>query len=376
MKILMQGRIGLLEAAGGDRIQVENTAKELRKLGVKVDISTDIKIDPSKYDLVHIFQLDWTTETHFMAKNAKKYQKPLVFSPIHHKVEEVKRFDDEHVFDLRRLSKVLFQEQHSRDTFKNVYRSITNSKKIAPTIYSVFKGLKNMHIETLSLSDRVLVQTKLEAQDLKKTYGVDINWDKVPNGVSDKFLYVKDYKNPLPVKDYIFCVGRVEPRKNQLNVIKAVKNFRDDSNQDAKLVIVGKKNTLTHPEYTHRFNMFLKKYPWVTYIESVPYEKIPAYFSHAKVCVSASWFETTGLTLLEALFCGSNAVASSPRAKEILGNYASYCKPWDVGSIEKAIGEQFYAARPVLDEDMRQEYTWENAAKKTFRVYKELLGKK
>ncbi len=44
--------------------------------------------------------------------------------------------------------------------------------------------------------------------------------------------------------------------------------------------------------------------------------------------------------------------------------------------MEKAIGEQFYASRPVLDEDMRQEYTWENAAKKTFRVYKDLLDKK
>jgi glycosyltransferase involved in cell wall biosynthesis len=102
---------------------------------------------------------------------------------------------------------------------------------------------------------------------------------------------------------------------------------------------------------------------------------MPAYYTFAKVCVMASWFETTGLTLLEALFCGTNAVASSPRAKEILGDYASYCKPWDVESIKKAIGEQFYAKRPQLDESMRQEYTWENAAKKTYKVYKTLLEK-
>jgi len=376
MKVLMQGRIGLLEAAGGDRIQVENTAAELRKLGVEVEISTNIKVDPTEFDLVHIFQLDWTTETHLMAKNAKNHHKPLVFSPIHHKVSEVKRFDDEYAFDLRRLSKILFSEQHSRDTFKNVYRCLTNPEKIGPTLYSVAKGLKNMHVETLALSDRVLVQTKLEAKDLKDTYGVDIKWDIVPNGVSDKFLYAKDHKNPLPFSDYIFCVARIEPRKNQLSVIEAVKKFRQDSNQDAKLVFVGKKNMVNHPEYTWRFNSSLNKNPWITYVESVPYDKMPAYYSHAKVCVSASWFETTGLTLLEALFCGANAVASSPRAKEILGKYASYCDPWDVESISKAVGEQFFAARPELDEDMRQEYTWENAAKKTFRIYKELLDKK
>jgi len=369
----MQGRIGLLDAAGGDRIQVENTAAELRKLGVEVDISTNMKIDVSKFDLVHVFQLDWTTETHFMVKNAKRYHKPVVLSPIHHNVDEVKKFDDEYVFDLRRISKFLFREQHARDTFKNIYRCAANPDKTIPTLYSVMHGLKNMHFETLSLSDVVLVQTELEAKDLEKTYGVDIKWVKVPNGVSDKFLYVKDYKNPLSFKDYIFCVGRIEPRKNQLNVIKAVDNFRKDSNSEVQLVFVGKKNSMTHPEYTFRFNTQLKKKNWIKYIDRVPYREIPAYFSHAKVCVSASWFETTGLTLLEALFCGTNAVASSPRAKEILGDYASYCKPWDIESIEKAIGEQYFAARPKLDEEMRQEYTWENAAKKTYRVYENLL---
>jgi len=375
MKVLMQGRFGLLEAAGGDRIQVENTAEELKRLGVEVDITTSLNLDVSGFDLVHVFQLDWTTETHFMAKNAKRYRKPLVFSPIHHKVEEVKRFDDEYAFDLRRLSKVLFNEQHSRDTFKNIYRCATDPSKFMPTLYSVFHGLKNMHVETLALSDIVLVQTKLEAKDLKKAYGVDIKWAKVPNGVSEKFLFVKNYNNPLPFKDYIFCVGRIEPRKNQLNVIKAVDKLRKDSNQELRLVFVGKKNIFNHPEYTLRFNKLLKKYSWITYVKEVPYKKIPAYFTYAKVCISASWFETTGLTLLEALFCGTNAVATSPRAEEILGDYASYCTPWDVESIKKAIGEQFFANRPKLDEEMRQEYTWENAAKKTYKVYKDLLGR-
>jgi len=198
MKVLMQGRIGLLDAMGGDRIQIENTAEQLRKLGVEVDITTTINPDVSDFDLVHVFQLDWTPETHFMAKNAKRYQKPLVLSPIHHNVDEVKKFDDEYVFDLRRLSKYLFDDQHKRDTFKNIYRCLTNPYKVMPTLYSVLHGLKNMHIETLALADMVLVQTKLEAKDLKNTYGVDFPWEIVPNGVSDKFIYLKDSKNPLP----------------------------------------------------------------------------------------------------------------------------------------------------------------------------------
>lgn len=374
MKVLMQGRFGLLDAAGGDRIQVENTAKELEKLGVGVDISTKMSPKVNEYDLVHVFQLDWTTETHFMAKNAKRNDKPLVLSPIHHKVSEVKKFDNEYVFDLRRISRFLFKDQHSRDTFKNVYRSLADKKKILPTTYSIFKGLKKMHQETIAMSDIILVQTKLEAQDLKRTYGVDFDWVKVPNGVGEKFINCRNPKQPLEIKDYIFSVGRIEARKNQLKIIEAVKLLRKETGEDLKLVLVGKKNPKHHMEFTKIFEKLLEENEWIFYIDSVPYDDIPAYFYYAKVCVSASWFETTGLTLLEALYCGTNAVASSPRAKEILGDYASYCRPEDVESIKEAIKKEYYAPRPKIDQKMRQEFTWENAAKKTLQVYERLLS--
>lgn len=373
MKVLMQGRFGLLDAEGGDRIQVENTAKELEKLGVKTEISTQMRPDATDFDLVHVFQLDWTTETHFMAKNAKKFGKPLVLSPIHHKVAEVKKFDDEYVFDFRRISRILFREQHSRDTFKNVYRSISDHQKILPTIYSIFKGLKKMHRETISLADIVLVQTELEAEDLKKTYDLDFEWLKVPNGVGEKFINCRNPKQPLEIKDYIFSVGRIEARKNQLKIIEAVKKLREETGEDLKLVLVGKKNPRHHMEFTRIFDQYLEENDWIVYIDSVPYDDIPAYFYYAKVCVSASWFETTGLTLLEALYCGTNAVASSPRAQEILGDYASYCHPESVESIKEAIKKEYYAKRPELDQKMRREYTWENAAKKTYQAYERLL---
>ena len=145
MKVLMQGRFGLFSNRGGDRVQVENTASELRKLCVDVVLSDKFIDDLSSFDLVHIFQLDWTPETHFMIEKAKKAGKPVVFSPIHHNVSEVKKFDDMYVFDYRRVSKLIFKDQHSRDTFKNVYRSVFSPKKLKVTLCSLFKGLKNMH---------------------------------------------------------------------------------------------------------------------------------------------------------------------------------------------------------------------------------------
>lgn len=376
MKVLMQGRFELNNGGGGDKIQIENTASELRKLGVEVDIKHHVVSDVSKYDLIHTFQLDWTAESYFYAMKAKKANKPFVLSPIHHNINEVKKFDDEYAFDYRRISKLLFSDQLHRDTFKNVYRSILNPQKIKPTMYSVFMGLRNMHTKVLNMSDIVLVQTNLEAFDLKDTYGVDFKWEKIPNGVGSQFLNVQSSKNRFDISDYIVSVGRVEPRKSWLNVIEAVRMFRMESGRDLKLVLVGPKNITNHFEYTARFNIVLRKHKWVKYIEKVPYDEIPSVYKFAKVCVSASWFESTGLTLLEALFCGTNAVASGERAKEYLGNMASYCEPGDAKSIFTAILKEYYAPRPNISDEMKKEYTWENAAKKTLEVYESVLNGK
>lgn len=373
MKVLMLGRIELFNSSGGDKVQIENTAKELRVLGVDVTVATGFSVDMRPYDLVHVFQLDWTPETYLYARKAKMAGKPLVLSPIHHSVSEVKKFDDIYPFDFRRISRLLFKEQHSRDTFKNVYRSLFDVRKLYPTLISVFMGLKKMHKKTLAMADVVLVQTDMEAKDLKDVYGVDFTWQRVPNGVGSHFINPAAYENTLGLIDYILVVGRIEPRKNQLNIIKAVALFREKHNLDVPLVFVGRKASLKHFEYVFRFDRVLAKNPWIHYIKETPYEFMPNFYHFAKIGVSASWFETTGLTSLEALFSGANAVASGAQARAYLGELASYCLPEDVYSIAAAIETAYFAPRPNINTAMLHTYTWENAARKTAKVYHKVL---
>ncbi|MFA6981748.1 MAG: glycosyltransferase [Patescibacteria group bacterium] len=373
MKVLMLGRIGLLKVGGGDRVQIENTAMELKELGVEVDIKSGLDFDPFLYDIVHVFQLDWTPETYFYVKKTKEAGKPVVLSPIHHNLKEVKKYDDEYAFGFRRISRAMFKDQHHRDTLKNLYRMFADPQKVAVTLGSVVLGLENMHKKVLSLSDRVLVQTEKEAKDLKETYKASFEWVKIPNGVSEHFKNLGALKNPLDFQDYVVCIGRIEPRKNQLNVTKALEILRERTKKDIQLLFIGQKNSRGHKEYLRIFDGMLRENSWVHHIHKVPYEDMPAYYKYAKVCISASWFETTGLTSLEALFCGTNAVASGDRAREYLGKYASYCKPDDVGSMIDALEKEYFAPRPQINKDMFEEYTWKTAAKKTLEVYKSLL---
>jgi glycosyltransferase involved in cell wall biosynthesis len=376
MKVLMLGRIDLFEKPGGDSIQVENTAKELRNLGVEVTIKTNLKCDMLGYDIVHIFQLDWIPEIYFFVKRARGFGKKIVFSAIHHNIEEVKKFDDVYAFDFRRVSRLLFKDQFARDTFKNVYRSVFDIRRFLPTIFSVFYGFKKMQRQILLWSDVVLVQTDLEAADIKKTFRVSVNCVKVPNGVGKNYFKSLNSGINLDIENYVISVGRIEPRKNQLNIIKAIEMLRNETGDDIKLVFIGFLGKVKHFEYVRLFNEELKNKKWITHISKVPYERMPGYYRKAKVCVSASWFETTGLTSLEALFCGTNAVAAGDRAREYLGDYASYCSPDDIVSIKNAIKKELLTPRPVLDDKVRAEYTWENAARRTLKVYEELLNKK
>lgn len=373
MKVLLWTRSDCFKAKGGDMVQVENTYLELRKQGIDVTISDKNNVDIREYDIIHLFQLDWTPETYLHAKKAHKLGKKVVLSPIHHSVDEVKKFDDEYAFGLRRLSKYLFVDQFQRDTFKNIYRSFLDHNKALPTLYSLILGLKKMNQKALEWSEYVLTQTELEAKDLEKTYDLKFNWAIIPNGVSELFLKKDQNPNLFDFEDYIICVGRIEPRKNALAVIAAVQKLRKELNKDIKLVFVGRKSN-KHAEYISLFEEELKNCPWIVYKNYMSYSSMPSIYKYAKVCVSASWFETTGLTLLEALFMNTNAVSSSPRAKEILGEFCSYCDPSDVESISIAIKAEFLKNRPKLPQDFRKEYTWENTAKKTVEIYNKVLN--
>lgn len=373
MKVLFLARSDLYTVSGGDTVQIESTAGKLREMGVTVDVATQLSgVKMENYDLVHVFQLDWVPETYFYVREAKKIGRPIVLSPIHHAEVEVKRFDDRYTFGLRKLVGFFVRKQEHRDILKNIYRSFFDRTKFMPTVKGALYGYRKTQKEALGLSDVVLVQTYKEAEDLKATYGVDFKWRKVVNGVSEQFLFPGEFSNKLGFRDYIICVGRIEARKNQLNIIEAVKLLRNEAEfSDTRLVFLGRRSN-HHKSYIAKFDRQLELNDWIVHPGFIPQEDIPSYYHFAKVGISASWFETTGLTSLEALFCGTNVVAAGERAKELLGDLAVYCDPADVLSIRSALMTAYRRPDPVVPEEFRKLYTWQNAAEQTLEVYREL----
>ena len=371
MKILFQSRLDIFDKRGGDTVQMLETKASLEKLGVSVDIDCRLNLNVSKYDIVHIFNLDWVCETYPQILNAKKYGKKVVLSPIHHSQKEFERYENESRFGLMRIGNFLIASQPFRDTARNIVKGLVYPQKFKPALSQLFMGIRKQQRRSLTLADYLLVQTNLEAEDLKKDFGIgSFKWIKVINGIDESKFNTAHRKAER--KNYILSAGRIEPRKNQINLIEA---FNEINEPNLKLVFVGSVNK-HHPTYIRKFfNAINASKGRLVYDGFVNQEELCKLYSVARAFVSPSWFETTGLVYLEAAVCGvPSIVASGERAREYLGDNALYCDPGSVESIRKMLTNALKetTVKEGFADFVKETYTWDSCAKQTKEIYEKL----
>jgi glycosyltransferase involved in cell wall biosynthesis len=100
-----------------------------------------------------------------------------------------------------------------------------------------------------------------------------------------------------------------------------------------------------------------------------------AYYQKAKVHILPSWFETTGLSSLEAAAMGCNVVITDRGdAKEYFGQNAFYCNPSCTNSIYKAVEQaSLHRHNKKLQEKILSKYTWQQASLQTLQAYKQVI---
>jgi len=107
----------------------------------------------------------------------------------------------------------------------------------------------------------------------------------------------------------IALIGTVEPRKRQMQVLKAFAAARAKSPEAAKrkLLVIGS----LHPYVANDFNAFLARNPWVIYRDYVSDTELSAAFSTAEFTVFASDDEGYGLPISESLTAGAPCVCAN-----------------------------------------------------------------
>ena len=165
-------------------------------------------------------------------------------------------------------------------------------------------------------------------------------------------------------------VGRIEPRKNQLNLIKALKGF------GMPLVIVG--NPVS--DYMRYYEICKKEGRGrVIFIDRIGHDDdlLKSAYKACRCFVSQGWFETPGLAALEAGLAGANvATTDKGCTTEYFKDYVEYFDPSDLKSIRNAVEKASHKGNnDLLKEHIKKGFLWEAAARKNIQVYNKILQK-
>jgi len=332
---------------GGGEIQFLKTAEYLRKLGVNVETTPVSQGGLPR--LVHFFGSHGLLFNEFARSLKYRYGIPYVVSTI--------------FFSSPGTMVEKFYINSSLFLIK------CGLEKLIPR-----PGLRNLPF-LLRNADLLLPNTRAEVNIIRKSFPF-ISEDKIqiiPNGVDEKFaesnqyLFRKQYNIDY---DFVLNIARLEPRKNQLSLIKALEGT------GLKLVIIG--NQSVFPEYTKLCFSEAKRN--VLFINELPHGNplLASAYAAARVFALPSSEETPGISALEAAAAGSSVVVTERGgAREYLQEFAKYVDPTSIEDIRNKI---LFAWSSNLDKENQKRYiisnfSWARVAELTLLAYEKVLKK-
>jgi glycosyltransferase involved in cell wall biosynthesis len=352
---------------GGPSRRVPATAQALRSLSVAATVHHD-RIMPSA-DIVHGFNI-WQPKTALrIAREAKRLAKPLVFSPIFLDLSEAPLWQADIFRAFRRAESGSDAEAMVRH-YVQVHRERLN---LYPSI-DPEPGYRDMATEIAELADGLIYLSDRERSAFKNFVGdVGATDYLVRNPVDAAHFQSASsdlFREAYGLQDYVICVARVEPRKNQLMLVNALRD------SGLPIVLIGHN---AHPEYADLIRRFGG--PGVIMIDRLEpnSDMLRSAIAGARVFVLPSWVEGAPLTALEAAATGANMVLSDRSGEhQYIGDRARYCDPSCSESIRAAVLEAWdrpLAPAQALDlaNHVREQFSWENHVRQTRAVYDDVL---
>jgi glycosyltransferase involved in cell wall biosynthesis len=221
--------------------------------------------------------------------------------------------------------------------------------------------------ELLHLADAVLPNSRAEADQLARLFGVARErLHVVPNGVLPAFGTAP----PEPFHErwgrdpFILSVGRIEPRKNTLGLVQAIRRL------GLPLVAIG--------EAAPGYRGYAQKcrqageglVAWLGRLDHHDPVLASAYAA-ARVFALPSWFETPGLSALEAALASCSVVITPyGSTRDYFGGLVSYARPDRPEEIRRSLKACWdNGPDPRLAPWVATHYLWPNVAQITAEVY-------
>jgi glycosyltransferase involved in cell wall biosynthesis len=158
---------------------------------------------------------------------------------------------------------------------------------------------------------------------------------------------------------FVLSVSRVEPRKNTLALALALREL------PYRLVLVGP--VLRGNE--RYLEAVRKAAPHLVHVPHLEHDLVRHVHAAAAVHALPSWYETTGLSTLEALATGTPVVVGEgPCVREYFGDCAAFCRPVSVTSVRGAIVRALDRSTG-RECDVARSYSWDRTAQELLRAY-------
>jgi glycosyltransferase involved in cell wall biosynthesis len=357
MKILFITSITAFQRPSGGEYQALKYKEYLEKKGYLCKFFNSVEDKFDEFDIIHAFGLSptiWEALKYLKESGSKS---KVVLSPIYWPaLEYTRKMQKTDVFLIKKL---VF-----------VFRAISTLKLVDQLLrlidfqYSIFK-----------LADLILPNSYTEKEAITKLFRLDPNVVRVLyNGVDEEFAKANPYlfESTYGLSDFVLYVGRIEPRKNTLNLIKAIK----DTN--LSLVLIGSSNPIYHDYYVLCQKIAMKASDRIKFIPNLSHdsEMLRSAYAASKVFALPSWFETPSLAALEAALAGSTIVITSKGStKEYFRDLAFYIdNPDSIKEIRDKIIQAYNTPKnSKLRNLILHNFTWNKIIERLLHYYHECL---
>lgn len=350
---------------GGPSIRLPRMQQALAAHGVEVEIAREELPDPRGYDLVHVFNVWEPGAALRQLRHLRGFDVPVLFSPIFLSLEE----------GLWAQRAVLPLFRQSLDDA--ALRGALDRVRTTPMDVRVATGLaldanwETWHArvrEITALADHIVALSEHEMAALHRIGALGTSFSLVHNGVDPAWADGPTgdlFREKFGVSDYVLSVGRLEPRKNQLLLARALRDT------DLDLVVVGDSAKPEYAELVKQHGGRVHLVGRLTHDDRV----LKSAFAGARAFALPSWSEGAPLVALEAAAFGLPLVLSDRSGeREYFGALARYCDPLDLDGLREQV---IAAVEEPRDSELRQArrrlieraLSWSHSARETAQAY-------
>ncbi|MBW4535255.1 MAG: glycosyltransferase family 4 protein [Pleurocapsa minor HA4230-MV1] len=358
-------------------VYADNLVAELKELRPDWEI-LEIAPQPWSKNLENL----WRTGNPIRKYYERFYHHPKAVKQVDADLFHIIDHSDAHIaYGLKKIGKPVVVTCH--DLVQFIYPEIMKNQARFPA-FSL--AVWQYCVKGITLADRTIAVSSNTAKDV--AHWLNIAPDKiavVPNGVDTVFDLIdkkvladwKQQHTKSPDEICLLHVGSNQQRKNIETVLKVIKAIVE---QDipVRLWKVGGDLYPEQEQYIAANNLG----EHITLVSNPEPQTLINFYNAADVLVAPSLYEGFGLTVLEAMACGTPTITSNVSSiPEVAGDAAVLVAPTDVVAITEAvlrINRDRAFRQDLIDRGLARvkEFSWKKTAEQTAQLYEQVVKSK